>query len=220
MADPVDRTEAAIAAALDGLRAAGADRLDPVRFRFIEALHRRAAAQAGSARDLLYQRLGQLVAGYAERAQAAVPAAHTADMADMAGSAPPIGNAAQGPLGALLRDIASRARPAGQGAMTGAYPELRMLDDFRTIWARVSAETQLRQSLDKVPSNAGPLNSSSLVHRSLVLMRELSPAYLRQFLAYIDALSWLEQMSELGTSAGRDGARTGVPRKGVRGKAR
>jgi hypothetical protein len=43
-----------------------------------------------------------------------------------------------------------------------------------------------------VPKNAGPLNSSSLVHRSLSLMREVSPEYLQHFLGYLDSLAWLE----------------------------
>ena len=61
----------------------------------------------------------------------------------------------------------------------------------------------MRQSLEQVPGNAGPLNSSSLVHRSLSLMRELSPGYLQQFLSYVDALSWMEQMNGGSASAKR-----------------
>jgi hypothetical protein len=72
---------------------------------------------------------------------------------------------------------------------------LPVLDDFREMWSKISTERQLRQSLAQVPGNAGPLNSSSLVHRSLSLMHELSPGYLRQFLSYVDALSWMEQMA-------------------------
>ncbi|WP_436967616.1 DUF2894 domain-containing protein [Burkholderia glumae] len=56
-----------------------------------------------------------------------------------------------------------------------------MLDYFREAWSRLSADQQVQRSLDRVPKNAGPLNSSSLVHRALLLMRELSPEYLRQF---------------------------------------
>jgi len=37
------------------------------------------------------------------------------------------------------------------------------------------------------------------VHRSLVLMRELSPEYLEHFVGYIDALQWLEQANEAAT---------------------
>ena len=53
----------------------------------------------------------------------------------------------------------------------------------------------MRQSLEQVPSNAGPLNSSALVHRAVTLMRELSPGYLQHFLGYVDDLTSLEQMN-------------------------
>ena len=74
-----------------------------------------------------------------------------------------------------------------------AHPELPLLDVYRDIWAKVSANRQLRQSEQQVPDNAGPLNSNNLVHRSLALMRQLSPGYLHQFLSYPDALAWMEQ---------------------------
>ncbi len=32
------------------------------------------------------------------------------------------------------------------------------------------------------------------MHRSIALMRDVSPAYLQHFVAYVDALSWMEQM--------------------------
>ncbi|MGA7814139.1 DUF2894 domain-containing protein, partial [Caballeronia sp.] len=100
------------------------------------------------------------------------------------------------------------------------YPELEVLDYFRETWSRVSTERQLRHSLAHVPGNAGPLNSSSLVHRSLSLMRELSPGYLQQFLSYVDALSWLEQMNGGGALADKDAPRSGSARKSARGKSR
>ncbi len=58
--------------------------------------------------------------------------------------------------------------------------------------------------LDHVPANAGPLNSSSLVHRSLALMREVSPGYLRHFLSYVDALAWPGQLGGDGAVPGND----------------
>ncbi|WP_163220221.1 DUF2894 domain-containing protein, partial [Citrobacter freundii] len=45
---------------LDSWRASGADRLDRLRFCFIEALHRRAAGQTGEARRILDGRLAEL----------------------------------------------------------------------------------------------------------------------------------------------------------------
>ncbi|MFP3693050.1 DUF2894 domain-containing protein, partial [Burkholderia sp. SIMBA_048] len=97
--------------------------------------------------------------------------------------------------------------------------ELKALDYFRETWSKVSAEKQVRVSLEQVPGNAGPLNSSSLVHRSLSLMRELSPGYLKQFLSYVDALSWMEQMTG-GAAAGKDAPRAASAGKSARGKSR
>ncbi|GCB06744.1 hypothetical protein PSUB009319_43750 [Ralstonia sp. SET104] len=200
---------------LDNWRASGADRLDRVRFHFIEALHRRTLSQTGAARRILDARLGKLVAAYAEDVDRAALSADAADSTASAGSA----------LTELLSDIASRARMEVGVAVAGvsgrppdASPALKILEDVRDTWSRVSAAKQLRDALDQVPVNAGPLNSSSLVHRSLVLMREVSPDYLRQFLSYVDALSWLEQMGGDSAAAGQDAARSGA--KAARSKAR
>nr|WP_316665776.1 DUF2894 domain-containing protein [Ralstonia sp. LMG 19083] len=211
----MSRTDVPTQVTLDRWRASGADRLDRVRFRFIEALHRRTASQTGEARRILDARLDELVAAYAEDVDRATATSDASDSSAPAGSA----------LAELLRDIASRTRMDVGGAADGgsarhlhASPELKILEDVRDTWSRVSAEKQLRDALDKVPVNAGPLNSSSLVHRSLRLMREVSPDYLRQFLSYVDALSWLERMSGDGTAGGLDAARGGG--KAARGKVR
>ncbi|WP_430715479.1 DUF2894 domain-containing protein [Ralstonia flaminis] len=209
-------TDSSTQVMLDDWRARGADRLDRVRFHFIEALHRRAAKQTGEARRLLEERLSNLIAAYADDVARAMPVPE----AD-GGSGMP----ARSALGDLLDSIASHARAdAGGAAAIGlerhphAATELKILEDVRETWSRVSAEKQLRQSLDQVPTNAGPLNSSSLVHRSLLLMREVSPEYLRQFLAYVDALSWLERMGGEGAGAGLEVGRGGVSSKSVKGK--
>lgn len=213
--DVVSRIEASTQATLDSWRASGADRLDPVSFCLIEALHRRAAGQTGEVRRLLDARLGQLIAAYADGVDRATATSDASDAKAPADSA----------LAELLRDIASRQRTdignaadATSGPYLRALPELKILEDVRDTWSRVSAEKQLRDALDKVPVNAGPLNSSSLVHRSLLLMREVSPDYLRQFLSYVDALSWLERMSGEGAVGGQEAARSGG--KVARGKAR
>ena len=101
-----------------------------------------------------------------------------------------------------------------------ALPSLAALDEFRKIWSEVRTDSQVRQSLEQVPANAGPLNSGSLVHRSLTLMRELSPGYLQQFLAYVDTLSWMEQMRDGGALAAKEEPRSVSARKRVRGKPR
>ncbi|KVN12300.1 MULTISPECIES: DUF2894 domain-containing protein [unclassified Burkholderia] len=208
---------------LDAWRARGADRLDPVRFRFIDALRQRTAGHGGDARRLLDARLAALIDAYADDLRRAESNADGAEYGASASTPTPAASPAgpaRGPLAALLDYIGSHERRdagvpaeshAGQAASrtrVALRPEPEMLDYFRETWSKLSADSQLRASLEQVPKNAGPLNSSSLVHRSLSLMRELSPEYLRQFLSYVDALSWLQQMNGDEAAAGDDAARS------------
>ncbi len=178
---------------LDAWRASGADRLDPARFRALEALQRRAQALRGEARSVLDETLSGWLDAYAARVERAGASCAEARPAAAEAVMP-------GPLAALLDYVAAQPRVEGVGLPertpaggARAFPEPALLDYFRETWSRVSTERQLRTALDQVPKNAGPLNSSSLVHRALTQMHGLSPAYLRQFLSYVDALSWLEQ---------------------------
>jgi hypothetical protein len=201
-------------AQLDAWRERGADRLDPVRFRLIEALERRAARHSGEARRLLDARLSELMAGYAALDSASThsgPGQHATH------------KRSPGALGQLVHYLAAQApgestQRVREGDQLNVSPEL--IDYFRATWARVRAGQQLREAQVQVPQNAGPLNSSSLVHRSLSLMRELSPGYLQQFLAYADALSWLEQLSPLDMATSKETPRATGAKKNTRGKAR
>jgi len=58
-------TVTTVRATLDAWRATGTDRANPVRFRLIDALERRAAGQEGQVRRLLEERLAALIADYA-----------------------------------------------------------------------------------------------------------------------------------------------------------
>ncbi|WP_237173873.1 DUF2894 domain-containing protein [Paracandidimonas lactea] len=129
---------------------------------------------------------------------------------------------ASAPLAELVADIArlkaNAAPPDGiLAAMRAAYPEVHDMEYFRATWTRLNGRRQLRQALANAPENAGPLNSSSVVHRAIVLMRELSPGYLQHFLAHLDALSWMEQLAN-SVEAARNAARAGGGRKSGRGK--
>ena len=209
----------AVRATLDAWRERGAERLDPVRFHFIEVLDRRASGHSGKVRGILDDKLSKLIEAYADDLERAASKISRAD--SMASP----DDHARGTLAGLLDYIANRAPADGNGSAAGStgprptsWPELEVLDDFRAIWSKLSTEGQLLQSLEQVPGNAGPLNSSSLVHRSLSLMRELSPGYLQQFLSYVDALSWMEQMNGGGALAGKEAPRAGSARKSARGK--
>jgi len=186
---------------LDAWREQGADGLDPLRFRFIEALALRAAGHDGEARRLLDDRLRGLMQAYGDAIERAACPAGTA----------PAASASASPLASLVDALASRAPTAIEPAF---------IDYFRDTWTRVSAVRQVRQSLEHVPENAGPLNSSHLVHRALSLMRQQSPGYLEQFLSYVDALSWLEQIVPASAPAAGETPRVGVVKKGVRSKPR
>lgn len=199
-----------VGATLDAWRESGADRLDPRRFHLIVALARRAAIHHGAARQVLDERVAELVGAYAadvERAADVAPVAGTADQqgAEAAGEA---ADEAQS-LAALVEYL------AGHTQRSATYPELPALDYFRGVWSKVRAEKQIRQSLAPVSGNAGPLNSSSLVHRALSLMSELSPGYLKHFLSYVDTLSWMEQMGGSGAPASKE-----TPRSTTAGRSR
>ncbi|KVQ81802.1 hypothetical protein WK07_12170 [Burkholderia multivorans] len=214
----VDATQATqVRAMLDAWREQGAARLDPVRFHRLDALERRAAALDGDARALLDARLAALADEYAQLvARTPAPAGPDAPQAHAA----PAHASSRGALAGLVERLARDA----QADRRGIDPEL--VDYFRATWAKVRTEQQYRQSLDQVPRNAGPLNSNSLVHRSLSTMRELSPAYLQQFLSYVDALACLEDLVGAGAQPDKDAARTKTTKpakpakKGTRTRAR
>ncbi|KVR32574.1 hypothetical protein WK13_23505 [Burkholderia ubonensis] len=195
---------------LDAWRASGADRLDPVRFHRIDALERRAAGHDGDARRLLDARLDALLAGYAGDVERAGARAGNANEPDDVAQARPASGALAGLVARIARDA--------QADRAGIDPAL--IEYFRETWSKVRTEKQYRQALDQVPRNAGPLNSSSLVHRSLSLMRDLSPGYLQQFLTYVDALAWLEDLAGGGAQAEKEAPRAKGVKKGARSKAR
>ncbi|WP_321802498.1 DUF2894 domain-containing protein [Burkholderia sp. BCC1993] len=185
-----------VRATLDAWREQGADRLDPVRFHRLDALEKRAAALDGDARALLDARLAMLLEGFAEIVARAGEAASASSAAQANLQAP-----ARGAIGGLVERLARDA----QADRRGIDPAL--IDYFRAMWSKVRTEQQYRQSLDQVPRNAGPLNSNSLVHRSLATMRELSPEYLQQFLSYVDALAWLEDLAGGGAQPEKEAPR-------------
>lgn len=207
------------APALDGdarlaaLRAAGAARHDPLRFGYLEALARRAAQQPAAVRGLLAGKFAAALADCEQRFTAARQAAQEA--LTQAGAAHPQAaaelaqvfesgdfaalrrriaglEAGPGPLAELLQH-AERHAHADAEAVPVAEPELRAVRNFRDTWAQLSAARQVSHAIGQAPENAGPLNSHYLVLRSLELMRDISPDYLKRFLSYADTLLSLDQ---------------------------
>jgi hypothetical protein len=206
-------------ALIASLRAAGADRFDPVRVRYIEAMARRASAHQGSVKRLLDARLAQALAALKERldlarcdaretvARSAEQYPHAAgdlqqlfDAGDFKGLRRLIASLKSGEqcasLGALVRRLEPHApdnADARAEGNAGARPELKTVRKFRNTLSKLSVDKQVAQALGQAPKNAGPINSHMLVLRSLALMRDISPDYLNRFMSYADTLLCLDQ---------------------------
>lgn len=181
-------------AQLQAWRESHADRVDPARFELIASLAQRAQRYTGSARTQLDARLAQLIAAYAQLASVQAPKRVAAD-------------AAESPLQSLLLQLtadplqyqlplATSNTAAGGTDSTDSNEAALMpaLDEFQQLWSRIRIDSLLRQCLDSLPEDAGPLHSSVLTYRAMALMQEISPEYLQHFIAYVDVLTWMEQL--------------------------
>ena len=178
-------------ATLNALRADGAAERDPVRFAYLEALTRRAAAQPESVRALLEAKIQEAI-----RELAAAPT-------DSAAMAPNDG--ASSPLTELLAHITQHANEQPEAT------QLRSIARFQDTWARLSTEQQLTQTLAQAPENAGPMNSQHLVLRSLQRMHDIAQDYLQGFMSYIDTLIWLESAARPSGGERESRERVGKP---------
>jgi hypothetical protein len=156
---------------------------DAVQAHYVAALARRLEAAPEAVQRVLRAKLPEAVRIDAEAQGAAAPAVPPR----RARAAPP---KPLTPLGQLNQHIASATQAPGA---TVGRPELRSARAFRETWSRLCAEQDVVQAEQRGPENAGPLNSHMLVLRTLGLMRELSPDYLRHFMSHVDTLLWLDQ---------------------------
>lgn len=191
-------------AAFDALRASGAAERNPVRFAYLSALARRAAAQSEPIRQLLNARIraaaSELAAGPVNPLTESPPASSASPLADLLAyiaqdaHAHPEATlpAAENPSVNRNFGQVSRNSSAHRSAQT---PELKSVAYFRDEWSKLSTEQQLTQTLAQAPENAGPMNSQHLVLRSLQVMRDIAPDYLQGFMSYIDTLIWLEHLA-------------------------
>lgn len=209
-------------AALTALRESGADRVDPVRFHFMETLAQRAQTQQANVAQLLDEKLAQAVAAYQglveqsgkdakkamTRAAKQFPDAADAlkqhfdagDFAALRRMIAGLAGKAQGrPLAELLAYMEQQTPEAPEHEASepvvsiGDRAELKSVRYFRDAWSRLSVEQQVSHSFSSAPENAGPLNSHLLVLKAMELMRDTAPEYLSHFITYADSLLWLEQ---------------------------
>ncbi|QHE77404.1 DUF2894 domain-containing protein [Hydrogenophaga sp. PBL-H3] len=145
---------------------------DAVRAHYAQALQRRMQAAPEAVQRVLQERLQRALA-------------ETAEAPEVGETSPPRARQKKtlSPLGQLNQTLASAQ----------AGPDLKSAQRFRETWSRICAEEEVTQAVERGPENAGPLNSHMLVLRTLGLMRDLSPDYLRRFMSHADTLLWLDQ---------------------------
>lgn len=213
MTDTQNSTPTAIGQRLQALREAGAPERLPWRWHHAQALQ---------------ARLATLPPAVSAHLEAALERAVQACEHEMAAARPVAPTHSQSQGQALLRTLNDtlgqrRERDVRDAALAGEAidpTELPSLRRFRTSWSRFAAEDQVAQAIGRSPDNAGPLNSHALVLRSLALMRELSPDYLRRFMAQLDSLLWLEDLAQRPSSAkAAKPAKPASPAKRPRGRS-
>lgn len=124
---------------------------------------------------------------------------------------------ASSPISSLLRQqefslLGASQSHAPDKATSEPPKELRALRQLRSRQRHQDIEQRIDQAIQNAPQDPGPLNPQMLAIRSLTNMRERSPAYLKQFVGYLDTLLWLE--------AQLPGEESGKAGKGKRRKAR
>lgn len=209
------------------LQMTGADRLDPVRFHFIEVLARRSRQQQGAVRRILDGRLMDALAACRGRFQQTQDAARetvernrkrypeaaddlqrlfvAGDFSGLSRFVVRLENGGgQASLGELTRYLAQESpEDGGLAEDVASRRELKSLRCFRNTWSKLSVDRQVKKAIEQAPEHAGPLNSHLLVLRSLALMRAVSPDYLNRFVSYVDTLLWLDQVDKTNRPAGK-----------------
>jgi hypothetical protein len=156
--------------------------IDAVRLHFIDTLTQRALTQPEPVKSILEGKLAKAMA------------AHQARLAR--NETPLEYKARPSPLTDLLCHISQQtAQDIKNDPARGDHDhaDLKSLRYFRDSWSKLSTDQSVAQALATAPTNAGPLNSHSLILQSLKLMRDTSPQYLNRFMTYTCALLWLEQ---------------------------
>lgn len=174
---------------LQALQEAGAPGQDPVGWHYLQTLASRSAGHSGSAQALLQNRLHQALDTFEARLQAA-PAR------------PEATQAIPSPLAQLLQEMRPVTATAPVSALArqrgdGQTPENPRVRQFRQQLRKISVQKQVRQSMEKGPQNAGPINSHMLVLRALGWMQTISPDYLNRFMTHVDTLLCLDEAERL-----------------------
>ncbi|MGF2688519.1 DUF2894 domain-containing protein [Marinobacter sp. DUT-3] len=194
---------------LADLRGSGADRLDPIRFRYLEVLEQKLRAK-GLQGTRHWQRLAQAVAEYQAGAGPQAGAEQPEQPAET-GQPSPLQvllealnqspethvQAPPSPLEKLIfgEEDGRPTQPAG----TDSSPRpLKAMARVQADQGTQALQDRIRQAIEQTPENAGPMNAHRLVSRAIATMEKLSPEYLNRFVNYADTLLALERLGRKG----------------------
>lgn len=195
----------ALCAQVSALSAPGSPPLDSVKLRYAQALASRLPVATPAVQHLLQAKLEAALLDLCPRVESVAPSAppEPTERALLAlklrpekAHAQPSADAPQSALGGLNAYLQNASRQALHGVSLGAASarkDLKSAVRFRETWALINAESTVEKATHRAPENAGPLNAHNLVLRTLALMRDLSPDYLRRFMAHTESLLALEQ---------------------------
>lgn len=192
---------------LDSLRQRGAERFDPVRFRYLESFERRLRAN-GLQQGAHWQKLKQAIADYQARLEGAeqpkpAPAApepslvsSLLDRLNQTTETP-----AEAPRSALEQRVfgeISELEQTRTASSSNSPKPLRAMIRARADQGTQALQERIRHAIESTPKEAGPMNAHRLVSRALAEMQTLSPEYLERFARYTDTLMTLERFRRKG----------------------
>lgn len=108
---------------------------------------------------------------------------------------------------------ALRSHNESEAKNSAHFEDLKSHKLFKDTWVKLHSDKLVAQAIEGAPQDAGPLNSHMLAVKSLQSMQALSPEYLYRFVAYTDALLWLQNVEVALTQPQKKPAKKRAKRK-------
>ncbi|MDS1311467.1 DUF2894 domain-containing protein [Marinobacter xiaoshiensis] len=193
---------------LEDLRNAGADQMNPARFRYLEALALRLEAKCLQ-HTRHWQKLEQAAADYKERFEALQQSTKTIeapgpsplsallDRLNQTQSTPQ--TQPRSTLEQLVFGAPEESSEAPQSiANTSSHQPLKAMARASADRGEQALQDRVRCAIEQAPEDAGPMNAHRLVSLAMAEMQKLSPEYLNRLVKYTDTLMALERLGRKG----------------------
>ncbi|RBW48633.1 DUF2894 domain-containing protein [Marinobacter sp. F3R11] len=190
--------------ALEELRHSGADRFDPVRFRYLQACERRLRSKALQ-HGPHWQKLEQAVSEYQARlkpSEQPEPAPAPREPSLMSTLLDALNQTTEAPAttprSALEQRIFGATEEPSPASGTAPPQPLKAMARAKADQSTHALQERIQQAIESTPKDAGPMNAHRLVSRAIAEMQKLSPEYLNHFVNYTDTLMVLEKLGRKG----------------------